>query len=716
MSIAIANKWNGYRFVKPVELTGTHLKVLVPETGYYVRNKFRLVCGEDATLKRSGTPYVTVFWGDGSTQSFSELVTTTHSYPTSEIATYDLVVSDGVSQISFGDNYITGRDDDASYATYNIYGAATIADIESIGAHVTSLGSYAFSKMKIEDGLDALRDSAIVSIGNRAFYEAEGTALEGDMSWLPSGVTSIGFYAFSETPISSLAGFPSGMTDWNESGWFANCASLTSLDGMPSTVTALTGSWLFEHSGLTSLHGISPNITSIPPTTTYGVFSYCRSLTNIEDYPPLLNYVPYAAFEGCTALTNPSSTFFSRLDYIQYEGFRGCTSLGPTLTISKAIALADYSFYGCTGITTANFTGVTYMYQACMQGCSALTTLNAPNTVIISTSALRGITTLTSVTMTNCHRIGDYAMYNCWGLTTLSGPAVTYIGQYAMASQYSTSGKVMTLTSVSFPNAKTIGKYAFNNCPSLMAVDLSHRSYRQVINNSTYKGYSCNMSNFPWRLPKNCVITCRDGKIKMTSAYNASTAKFTISNSKAFSYNRNYDGCHRWVVKVDHDVLQFKISFTDGSGGEYSTFYWDTGDNCGDYYNISGGTATHTCTLSGLNTMEDANGCTNVVLDDKLANIDLSDTLGVKIIRITEIPERASFAANAFLGQDELEYVEWPGTKYNLKSKGAGSVTENGVTRYAIFGAPATTVFRCSDGTVLGDGTEGEDIWYSRRY
>ena len=59
-------------------------------------------------------------------------------------------------------------------------------------------------------------------------------------------------------------------------------------------------------------------------------------------------------------------------------------------------------------------------------------------------------------------KIGDYAFQNCSNLTSVSFPVATSIGKYAFRGT--------SLTEVSFPNATSISSSAFNGCSKLTSV------------------------------------------------------------------------------------------------------------------------------------------------------------------------------------------------------------------------------------------------------
>ena len=79
----------------------------------------------------------------------------------------------------------------------------------------------------------------------------------------------------------------------------------------------------------------------------------------------------------------------------------------------------------------------------------------------------------------NATSIGSYAFDNCHSLTTASFPNATSIGAYAFKGGYS-------LSTASFPNVTSIGAYAFHCCSSLTTI-----SFPNVTSIGANAFYSC---------------------------------------------------------------------------------------------------------------------------------------------------------------------------------------------------------------------------------
>ena len=138
----------------------------------------------------------------------------------------------------------------------------------TIPSGVTSIGGYAFSGC---DRLTAIEiPSGVVNIGDYAFSVCRGlTAIE-----IPSGVTSIGDGVFEGCNNLTIIKLPSGVASIGEKA-FSGCRGLTSIE-LPSGVTSLSSFAFYQCSALTTI-AIPSSITKI----SYGAFDQCDGLTDV---------------------------------------------------------------------------------------------------------------------------------------------------------------------------------------------------------------------------------------------------------------------------------------------------------------------------------------------------------------------------------------------------------------------------------------------------
>ena len=275
---------------------------------------------------------------------------------------------------------------------------------------------------------------------------------------IPSSVTSIGVFAFSE------------------------CTGLTSVT-IPSGVNSIGESAFSECTGLTSVT-ISTGVASIEDFA----FEDCTGLTSVT-IPTSVTSIGYGAFEGCTELTsiavnsgNPDYSSAggilfnnSKTTLVEYPGgLAGSYTIPATVT-----SIGDNAFEGCTKLTSVTIpTGVTSIGEAVFYACAGLTSINvnsgnpdysSPGGILFNYSGTtlveypggRAGSYTIPATVTS---IGDWAFGGNTGLTSVTIPSsVTSIGDWALW----TTG----LTSVTIPSSVTsIGDNAFVDCIYLASV------------------------------------------------------------------------------------------------------------------------------------------------------------------------------------------------------------------------------------------------------
>jgi len=143
---------------------------------------------------------------------------------------------------------------------------------------------------------------------------------------------------------------------------FRGCTSLASFAGIPLQITEY-GDGAFYGTGITSLNGINSTVTKLgtegTKTTdsnfsTYGgVFENCASLTSLVGMPTSVSYLGAAAFRGCEALTGLSGIpKNSSISAMGDSCFAGCTSIEDLSGIENTGIkdLPQKCFAGCTAL------------------------------------------------------------------------------------------------------------------------------------------------------------------------------------------------------------------------------------------------------------------------------------------------------------------------------------------------------------------------------
>ena len=163
---------------------------------------------------------------------------------------------------------------------------------------------------------------------------------------LPSGITSIGYYAFSGCIALALTSLPSGITSIGNYA-FRNCTALA-LTSLPS--------------GLTSINN--------------GVFEKCASLA-LASLPSGITSIGNYAFNGCIALALTSLP--SGITSIGTATFNSCIALALTSLPSGITSIGDRAFFSCTGLTSITFEGTpTSIGITAFDGCTNLTSIKVP--------------------------------------------------------------------------------------------------------------------------------------------------------------------------------------------------------------------------------------------------------------------------------------------------------------------------------------------------
>ncbi len=283
--------------------------------------------------------------------------------------------------VSYSDKAkITATENITLYAKWGMTAAAAIAEISSFTdgeEHTVAVAGTitADDIAKIKEAingnsnhpqiiLDLGGTTGLTEIPSEAFKECRYLTCVN----IPSSVTSIGRYAFSDSPLSSVT-IPSSVTSIGDYA-FSRCARLKSV-AIPESVTSI-GNNVFDYCDFLTSVTIPDTVTSIgnsafancfsltdvniPSSVTSigrSAFTYCESLTSVK-IPDSVTSIGNGAFAGCSKLTSvtvpdgvtSTDSTFSR-----------CSSL-TTVTIPKSIASIGFgTFYQCGNMTTVNYKG-----------------------------------------------------------------------------------------------------------------------------------------------------------------------------------------------------------------------------------------------------------------------------------------------------------------------------------------------------------------------
>ena len=145
---------------------------------------------------------------------------------------------------------------------------------------------------------------------------------EGNITELPSDITSIRDYAFHTCPLATFTVLPNGITDIGKYAFYDNTPNITSL---PNSLKNI-GEYAFYQVVRGSV-GDSLRALSLPDgLLTIGDFAFANNkYLQLTSIPSSVTSIGRCAFDNCTSLT--TVTFKGTPTSIERAAFRGCTNL-----------------------------------------------------------------------------------------------------------------------------------------------------------------------------------------------------------------------------------------------------------------------------------------------------------------------------------------------------------------------------------------------------
>lgn len=398
--------------------------------------------------------------------------------------------------------------DDGTYAIIGYIGDAAVIEIPKTinGITVSTIASEAFKNYSTLTSITVY--DTLTSIGDSAFLGCYKLVEVFDYSQLGiiKGDTANGYIAYyandvytSQTEESNIFTTANGLifyydgTDYYVVGYEGDETELVLPESVELNGNTVTSYKIYEYAfqNQTKLTSVT-----VPNSVTYigfAAFNGCSSLTNMtlpfagrSNESSATEASLFGYIFGDTTFTNAKATkqYYSSSGYktyyipsvltsvtitggrIQYGTFYACNTL-TKITLDTNVSVGAYAFYNCSKLTEVVLPStITGIANYAFYGCSSLTNITIPNTVTsIGAYAFYGCSSLSSIDFTNITSIGTYSFYNCYRLKTITwGTGITSIPSYAFYN--------LGASSIELPSSiKSIGDYAFADS-SLTSISL----------------------------------------------------------------------------------------------------------------------------------------------------------------------------------------------------------------------------------------------------
>ena len=278
---------------------------------------------------------------------------------------------------------ITIPDSVTSIGNYAFFGCDSLTSL-TIPDSVTGIGKNAFNlnsscrikTVSYSPAFETLPDGILINKKHKALVRTPEN-LSGGYT-IPTGVTSIGAYAFSFCSDLTSITIPDSVTSIGDSA-FSFCSNLTSVT-IPDKVTSI---------GKGAFRGVQ----SVQVSTKNPVFSVDGSGVLINKKEKKLLYVP--------ANVSGHYTIPSSVTSIGDGAFWGCSNLTRITIPDSVTSIGDNAFWDCDNLTSVTIgNGVTSIGEWAFEGCSSLRSVTIPTSVTsIGESAFLGCKNLTSITI-----------------------------------------------------------------------------------------------------------------------------------------------------------------------------------------------------------------------------------------------------------------------------------------------------------------------------
>ena len=578
---------------------------------------------------------------------------------------------------------------------------------------ITSIGDAAFSlcaklnSVYINDLENWCKIKFESSTSNPLSY-AHNLYLNGNLVTdlvIPSGITSIGDYAFSGcesiksiTISDSILSRGKGAFDGCKisklniaegskkiTGSMVMCENTLSEVIIPNSVTCIGENAFMNCIELSNI-SIPSTVTSIENYAFYG----CESLLRIT-IPDSVTSIGGAAFKDCTKLT--SIALPNGVTIIEHSTFRGCIRLASVTIPNSVTTIGPLAFYECKKLESIIIpNSVTRIDFRAFEGCTMLTKITMSDSIndigygVLSKTGFfsddnnweNDVLYISDYLISvNSKFAGDYiikngtkciagrAFYNCAELTGITIPdSVTSIGEEAFSN-------CTSLKSITIPNSvTTIDPRAFSGCSILNEVHIN--DLEKWLNIKFFDAFSnplsyANNLYLNGELITNLVIP--DGLTEIGSfAFGSckSITSITIPNSITSIGQWAFSGCTNLKeVHIDNIENWCKIKFNDFDSNPLS--------NAHNLY-IKGELATNivipdSITSIGDYTFYSCESLINITIPSSVTKIGNSSFYGCKSLKNVIVPDSVTdIGSYSFFKCLNITSIKMPNNNFSIGS------------------------------------------------
>ena len=371
-----------------------------------------------------------------------------------------------------------------SIGAYAFYQVTSLKEV-SIPSDLKEIGNYSFYGCDNLSDVTIPDDSMLEKINNDAFYQCKFANIN-----LPSTLTYIGQYAFAYNTALTTITIPENV-DKIDNYAFYRSTNLTNVDFAENSKLTTLGTSAFYYCSSLEKIVLPENLSTIGSSA----FSSCTKLTSIS-------------FEKCQKITKIDNSAFAYtgIEYFEFPEYysNGKVSTFPAKNIGTSL------FNNCKNLKTVKlsksitsvqqmFTGVSNLENIIVDEDNSNFYVDADNGILYNKNLdtikyVFGKKISTDYVIPNTIKnIDPYAFYNQSTMVNLTIPSsVKTIGEYAFdgssvknvifeeGSELNELGKYLfynckNLESINLPSTvKTIGNSTFQNCSSLLAIDISN--------------------------------------------------------------------------------------------------------------------------------------------------------------------------------------------------------------------------------------------------